>query len=94
MSMEKNKETPVVTDGFEAAEMVAEKASHRREIDRKREEYFEKGGTVKKFIPPFMPENYYHCDIFIPGEGSVQSEPGVKDTMARVPRPPKKFGKK
>ena len=91
--MEK-KEAPIVTDGFDAADMIAEKQAHCREIDEKREVYLNEGGTIKRFIPPFMPENFVHCDVHIPGEGAVQSEAGVKDTKVRKPRPPKKFGKK
>lgn len=71
-----------------------EKASERRLINEKREEYLEKGGTIKKFIAPFHPDNYYHCDVFVAGEGSLQSHEGLKDTKVRQPRPPKRFGSK
>jgi hypothetical protein len=88
------KEKPVVVDGFEAADMIAQKAAHRREIDEKREAYLEEGGTIKRYVPPYILENYIECDIHIPGEGATQSEPGIKDTKVRKPRPPKKFVKK
>jgi hypothetical protein len=71
-----------------------EKGTERRLIDREREIYLEKGGTIKKFIPPFQEDNYYLCDVFVPGEGSLQSHSDLKDTMERVPRPPKRFGSK
>ena len=65
----------------------------RMEIEDGYEPYFESGGTVKKY-PTFDPEVYALCDVYIPGEGSIQSDPDIKDTKIRVPRPEKKFGKK
>jgi len=86
-------DTPEVKDTLTDAE-VQEKSSERRLIDTEREIYLEKGGTIKKFITPFHPDNFYHCDVFVPNEGSLQSHSDLKDTMVRVPRPVKKFGKK
>ncbi len=73
---------------------IQEKATERRLIDEQREVYHDKNGMTKKYIAPFTADNYYYCDIFIPGEGSIPSEEGLKDTMVRKPRPEKKFGKK
>jgi hypothetical protein len=93
--MEKEPST-IVDEGFDEAQF--EKPAHRREIDAKRQEYLAKGGTIKRFIPPFMPSNFYHCDAFEPGVGAYQTPDGlakgIKDTMERKPRPPKTFGKK
>lgn len=79
-------------EGFDEAQF--EKPVERKLIDRERQIYLDKGGTIKKYIPPFVEDNYYECDIFIPGDCSIQSEPGIKDTMERKPRPEKKFGKR
>lgn len=75
-------------------EEIMGKTHDRAEIDREREIYHDKGGTTKKYFPPYDIEKYCHCDVFIPGEGSIQSEPDIKDTMVRKPRPEKKFGKR
>lgn len=75
-------------------EIDGDKPIERQLIDQKRAEYLAKGGTIKKIVPPFTAESFYHCDIFIEGAGSFQSSPEVKDTLVRKPRPEKKFGKK
>lgn len=84
-------EKPIITEGFDENQFG--KPAERKEIDREREVYLASGGTIKRFIPPFMPENFIHCDTFTPGVGSTQSQIGVKDTKARVPRPEKKWKK-
>lgn len=88
------KKDDIVTEGFEAAEMIAQKATHRAEIDAAREVYLDAGGTIKKFIPPFDEKYFIHCDMHEPGEGAYQSHAGVQETFVRKPRPPKKFGSK
>jgi hypothetical protein len=71
-----------------------DKPVERQLIDAERAKYLAKGGTIKKIVPPYSKDSFYECDIYIPGEGSFQSSPGVKDTLVRKPRPEKKFGKK
>jgi hypothetical protein len=71
-----------------------DKPIERQLIDNGRKVYLAKGGTIKKIVPPYQPDSFYHCDIFVEGEGSKQSSPEVKDTMTRKPRPEKKFGKR
>jgi len=85
-------ETTEITTGFDEAQF--EKPAERKLIDKEREKYLSKGGTIKRLMPPFLPNNFLECDVFVPNEGSHQSAPGVKDTMSRTPRPEKKFGKK
>jgi hypothetical protein len=80
------------TDGFDEAQF--EKPILRQEIDAKRKVYLAEGGKIHKFIPPFAPDYFVECDIFIPGVGSFASDTGLKDTKIRKPRPEKKFGKK
>lgn len=75
-------------------EEIVGKKHNRQEIEDGYEPYFDSGGTIKKFIPPFHPDNYYLCDGFMPNHGGVQSHPEVKDTKVRKPRPPKRFGSK
>lgn len=82
----------IKVEGFD--ENQFDKPSLRKEIDAKRVDYLAKGGTIKKYIPPFQEGNFYHCDTFVTGEGSSASKMGITDTMPRKPRPEKKFGKK
>lgn len=72
---------------------IVGKVHDRAEINREREVYHDKGGMTKKYLST-DPENFYNCDVFIPGEGSIQSESGIKDTMVRKPRPEKKYNRR
>lgn len=82
----------IVVDGFDETQFG--KPTERKAIDDARKVYLAEGGTIKRFIPPFMPENFIHCDTFVAGEGSTQSQIGIKDTKVRIPRPEKKWQKK
>jgi hypothetical protein len=82
----------IKTEGFNEDQFI--KPSERKLIDEQRPIYLAKGGTIKRFIPPFKEDYFIHCDVFTPNVGSSQSKEGVTDTMKRIPRPEKKFGKK
>lgn len=69
------------------------KSRERLLIEREREVYHDKGGTTKKIIQT-SPLIILECDVFIPDHGSISSDPDLKDTFQRIPRPPKKFKSK